>query len=93
VKTIRELVGLALMALGVAALVQQLKRPQDQRTWHGEIVGVPYEFRPPTLARLQERWWNPEDSRLLTPHVFGVGWSVNLYEARRRLMSIADADA
>jgi hypothetical protein len=62
-----------------AALVTELRKPKELRTWNGLVAGVvPYEFRPPTLARVRERWWNPHDDRVLTEHVFGVGWSINL---------------
>jgi uncharacterized protein DUF5808 len=65
--------------LGGAAVVQELRRPAADRTWHGTIIGVPYDFRPPTLSRFKERIWNPGDKRLFTPHAFGVGWTINLY--------------
>jgi hypothetical protein len=78
-RSIRRLIVLASAALGVAAVVQELKRPTDERTWHGSIIGVPYDFRPPTVERVKERVWNPEDKRIFTPHVFGVGWTLNLY--------------
>ncbi|MBI3969378.1 MAG: hypothetical protein HY329_27355 [Chloroflexi bacterium] len=51
----------------------------------GRFLGVPYDFRPPTLARVRERWWNRDDQRILTPHTFGWGWSINLREVARRL--------
>jgi hypothetical protein len=64
------------------AVVTELRKPREQRTWHGHLADVvPYDFRPPTLGRVRERWWNPADPRLLTPHVFGVGWSINLARA------------
>ena len=51
---------------------------------HGEILGlVPYGFRASSLARLQERLWNPGDERFLVPTFFGVGWTVNLRSAPR----------
>jgi hypothetical protein len=68
----------AAVALSVAAVVQQLRRPESERTWHGRILGVPYDFRMPTLERIRATWWNP-NAGLFTPHVFGVGWSINLY--------------
>ena len=75
----RRLMGLIGAALLVAALVKELSRPAGERTWHGTVARVvPYDFRLPTLARLHERMWAPEDPHLLTPQVFGVGWSVNL---------------
>ena len=51
---------------------------------HGKFPGVPFEFRFPTLGRIRERWWNADDSRVFTPHVFGVGWSLNAYQVLRR---------
>ncbi len=50
----------------------------------GNVLGVPYDFRPPTYRRLKERMWNPDDERIFTPHVAGIGWSVNLYQLRKR---------
>ena len=51
----------------------------------GSFLGVPYDWRLPSPQRLRERMWNPNDHRLFTPHVFGWGWSINLYELLRRL--------
>lgn len=45
---------------------------------YGKILGVPYDFRVPTPARIKERMWNPDDPRVITPRVFGAGWTVNL---------------
>ena len=77
-KKIRRLVFLLTVGLSAAAIVQQLRRPAYERTWHGSIAGVPYDFRMPTLSRIKNAWWNPEDERLFTPRAFGVGWDVNL---------------
>ena len=52
---------------------------------HGTVMGLPFDFRMPTPARIKKRWWNDDDPRLFTPHVFGVGWSLNLAELRKRL--------
>lgn len=70
---------IAALALLAGALGQQLRRPPSLRSWQGKILGIPYDFRPPTLARLRAKWWNPDDPSLFTPHSFGVGWSLNLY--------------
>lgn len=86
-KRLITLIGLALTA---AAVGEQLRRPPPDRTWHGTLLGfIPYEFRPPTPARVRERFWNPDDERILTPHVFGVGWSINLYQLQKRLLAAA----
>ncbi len=57
------------------------EKPPKTGTW----LGIPYDWRRPTRARVRERWWNPDDRRLLTPRAFGWGWDVNLLEAARRL--------
>ena len=63
----------------VAALVEQLRLPPAQRTWHGEVAGIPYEFRRPTLTRIGRAWWNSQNPRLIVPRGdFGLGWAVNL---------------
>lgn len=70
--------GVGVTLIG-AAVATELRKPTDERTWEGRIAGlVPYDLRPPTLARVHERLWNPTDHRILVPTVFGVGWTVNL---------------
>ena len=60
-------------------VIRELQKPADQRTWHGELGGVvPYDLRPPSVARFRHSWWDPESEQLLTPQVFGVGWAINL---------------
>ena len=82
-KKLQRVIGIVSITLGVTAVMQQLKRPSEERDWQGNVACVPYDLRPPTLSRVRERWWNPEDPRLFTPHVFGVGWSVNLHRLTR----------
>lgn len=72
-------IRLITIGLVVAALVKELRKPPEERTWHGVVAGfVPYEFRVPTVARIRERVWDPESERIIGPHVFGVGWTVNV---------------
>ena len=72
----------ATAAFAVATMVYAIRTKQPS----GRFVRVPYDFRFPALRRVRERWWNPEDPRIFTPHVFGVGWSLNLYQLRERLL-------
>lgn len=51
----------------------------------GRFLGLPFDFRPLTRARLKERAWNADDRRLFTPKVFGWGYTINVREAVRRL--------
>jgi hypothetical protein len=75
----RQVVKLVAIALVVAAVIEQLRRDPDERTWEGTVAGiVPYDLRVPTFERARSRWWNTEDDRLFVPQVFGVGWTVNL---------------
>ncbi len=48
---------------------------------HGRYYGIPFDFRVPTIDRVRQRMWNPDDPRVITPTVFGAGWSINLYQA------------
>ncbi len=85
-KTLGNLLRIAAAALAVAAVYQELKKPREEREWHGKVANfVPYEFRPPTLERLRERLWNPEDPRIFTEHVFGVGWAINFHTLLQKL--------
>lgn len=45
----------------------------------GKRLGMPYDFRRPTVARVKSRWWNAQDHRLFTPKAFGWGFDLNLY--------------
>jgi hypothetical protein len=51
----------------------------------GELFGaIPYDFDRPTLRKLRDTVWNPGNARILVPHAFGVGWTVNLAALKRR---------
>jgi hypothetical protein len=72
-------VKLVAFGLVVAALIDQLRRDREERTWEGSVAGiVPYDFRKPTLERARSQWWNTDDDRLFVPQAFGVGWTINL---------------
>ncbi len=49
------------------------------------FLGIPYDFRRPTWARIKERVWNPNDRHVFTSKGFGWGYSINFYELARRL--------
>ena len=69
---------LLVIYVGVA-IMEQLRRPPGERTWHGKIVGIPYDFRMPTVDRLRATFWNKDTAQILVPQAFGIGWTVNLY--------------
>jgi hypothetical protein len=51
----------------------------------GRFLGIPYDWRKPTLGRLKRGVWDPEQRRRLIPKVYGWGYGINLYEVARRL--------
>jgi hypothetical protein len=63
----------------IRAIMEQLRLPPGERTWHGIIYGVPYDFRRPTVERLRATFWNENTTQLLVPQAFGVGWTINFY--------------
>lgn len=88
----KDLVRLLRTAIWLAffgAIYQELKKPAEERTWHGKVVGVvPYDFRVPDLERIRQAYWDPDSDVLFTEKVIGVGWSVNLPVAFRKLSAL-----
>lgn len=88
----KDILNLARTAIWLAffgAIYQELKKPAEERTWHGKVAGiVPYDFRVPDLRRVKDAYWNPDSDVLFTEKVIGVGWSVNLPVAMRKLSEI-----
>ena len=68
------------IVLGLSIALSVLKR--DKR---GSFLGMPYDFAWPTAARLRRSVWDPDDRRVLTPKVYGWGYSLNLHAVARRL--------
>ncbi|HUG14065.1 MAG TPA: hypothetical protein VMM78_03520 [Thermomicrobiales bacterium] len=54
----------------------------------GTFLGLPYDFRSPTLARFKQRVWDPDEPKIMVPHVFGWGLTFNLHALLRRLRLI-----
>ncbi len=80
-----------MVAIGllVAAVAQEAAKPRAERTWRGHVLGVvPYDFTLPTWDRVRRAYWNPEDDRLFTERVVGVGWAINLHRARALLLGL-----
>lgn len=85
-RNIRRLTRVVVFGLVVAAVATELSKPEEERTWHGRVLDVvPYDFRPPTLQRIRDAYWNPESNQLFSDRVFGVGWAVNLHRAKTLL--------
>jgi hypothetical protein len=62
-----------------AAVITELRKPKEERSWHGKLAGfVPYELRKPTVQRVRDTYWAPSDEHVLKPVVWGVGWALNV---------------
>lgn len=73
----QDLWRLLLAIIGVIAVVRELRKPPEERTWHGKVVGfVPYDFRRPTMERFRATYWNPDGS-VVSGKAWGVGWVPN----------------
>jgi hypothetical protein len=87
--TVRRVVKWVAIGLVVAAVAQEAAKPRAERTWRGRVFGVvPYDFSPPTRERVLRAYWNPDDDRLFTDRVLGVGWAINLHRARALLSGL-----
>ena len=61
----------------------------SQSSAAGDLLGVPYDIRVPTIERIVSRWWNPRNPHVLVPRVFGLGWDLNFGAISVRLHLIA----
>jgi hypothetical protein len=78
--------------LAIVAVIKELRRPQEERTWHGALGGfVPYDMRTPTVEGYKSTLWNP-DGTIVASRVFGVGWSINLGAIVAKLRSLRSTD-
>lgn len=88
-KKLSRLMKVATFGLLLGAIREEMNKPEAERTWNGSVAGVvPYDFRPPTFERLKAALWSPEDERLITPHPWGVGWTINLGRLLRVLQAL-----
>lgn len=85
---VRRLWFVVIAIVAVLSLRRQLSLPPEDRTWRGYVFGIPYDYRVPTIDRVLERLWNPDDRRLIVPHVWGIGWTLNIYQVVERIRSL-----
>jgi hypothetical protein len=77
-KLLGRLVQIVTLLVFIQALRDQLSRPREERTWHGRVGFIPYDFRIPTLDRIRDAYWNPDSEVLFTDRVLGIGWAINV---------------
>lgn len=81
----------AAITVAIAAVFQELEKPKEERTWHGKLGIIPYDFRVPTLERFKAAYWNTESSRILTPEVWGIGWAINFHALLEKMRIITES--
>ena len=86
-----KLVQAATITVTIAAVVQELEKPREERTWHGKIGLIPYDFRLPTVQRVKNSFWNEDTDRIFTPQPLGVGWALNFHSILHRLRIVSEA--
>ena len=86
------MIGKLLKVAATATLVATAVHAYREGQTHGTYHCIPFDFRFPTVDRVRERLWNPDDPRVITPTIFGAGWSVNLYQAGRQMGLIQDQE-
>ncbi|MGB7860168.1 MAG: hypothetical protein WBM90_06695 [Acidimicrobiia bacterium] len=74
--SLKDLWNLILALVGLVAIIQELRKPKEERTWHGQVAVFPYDFRMPTIERFRDTYWDPEGP-MISSKVFGVGWAPN----------------
>jgi hypothetical protein len=80
------LMKMAVIGAFAGAIYTELRKPPEQRTWHGKLLGfVPYDFRLPSFDEVRQAYWNPHSPKVFTDRPLGVGWAVNIPTALRRL--------
>ena len=52
---------------------------------HGSFLGVPYDWRFPSISDIKKTLWNKDDTSLFNKTVFGVGWAPNTYQFLKKL--------
>ncbi len=86
---LRWLVKIVALGLLLGAIREETNKAEEDRTWNGLVGGiVPYDFRPPTFDKLKDALWAPGDERLITPHPWGVGWTINVGRLVRVLQGL-----
>lgn len=75
-----------ILGVVIGAVYTELRKPPQQRTWHGKVAGVvPYDLRVPKLDDLRRAYWNPRSQAVFTERPLGVGWAINVPALLRRL--------
>ena len=79
--TRRNKLKTAIILFTVATVAYSIRSKKS----HGRFLGVPFDWRVPSLGEVRQKLWNPADDRLFTPTTFGIGWVPNAHQLLQRL--------
>ena len=85
-----RIVEAAVITVTIAAVCHELEKPVAEQRWHGRVGFVPYDFRPPTFDKFKGLCRNPDDDRIFTQAVWGIGWAINFYTLFERMRVIGE---
>ena len=49
----------------------------DEKKGRGRFLGLPYDWRRPSLERAKRAAWNPDERRVWVPKSYGWGYAIN----------------
>ena len=86
-----NVVEAAVVTIAVAAVCQELEKPKEERHWHGKVGIIPYDFRMPTMERIQKGYWNVESDQVISEAVLGIGWAINFYALLEKMRLVGES--
>jgi hypothetical protein len=84
-------VQVAVLTVALAAVCQELEKPKKERTWHGKVGVIPYDFRLPTIERIKQGYWNEDSNQIFLPEAIGLGWSINFHALLEKMRLIGES--
>ena len=84
-------VQVAVITVALAAVCQELEKPAEERSWHGKVGFIPYDFRLPTIERIREGYWNEDSPHVFSPEVIGLGWAINFHAILEKMRIVGES--
>ena len=84
-------VQMAVITVALAAVCQELEKPAEERSWHGKVGFIPYDFRLPTIERIREGYWNEGSPHVFSPEVIGLGWAINFHAILEKMRLVGES--
>ena len=84
-------IEMAVITVALAAVCQELEKPAEERSWHGKVGFIPYDFRLPTIERIREGYWNEDSPHVFSPEVIGLGWAINFHAILEKMRLVGES--